>query len=55
MHGIHNDKCFVKDIEFYLTVGYVVGWYEQGLQKTKNLESKMVYLWLKVTNFAEIY
>lgn len=33
VHGVHNDKCFVKDMEFYMTVGYVVGWYEQGLQR----------------------
>ena len=32
IHGIHNDTCFVKDMEFYMISGYVVGWYEQGLQ-----------------------
>ena len=34
VHGIHSEKCFVKDIEYcYITgMGFRVGWYEQGLQ-----------------------
>lgn len=32
-HGVHSDKCFVKDMCFNYIGGYSVGWYEQGLQK----------------------
>ena len=45
VHGIHNDKCFVKDMEFYLTVGYVVGWYEQGLQKHRKIYEYEDWCW----------
>ena len=31
-HGIHSEKCFVKDMEFFCIGGYHVGWYEEGLQ-----------------------
>ncbi len=31
VHGIHSDKCFLKDIVFYYVSGYVVGWFEQGV------------------------
>jgi hypothetical protein len=33
VHGIHSDKCLIKDIVFYYVSGYRVGWYEEGLQK----------------------
>ena len=33
VHGVHTNKCFVKDMAFYNIAGYVVGWYEQGLQR----------------------
>lgn len=33
MHGIHSDKCYLKDMIFYYIGGYIVGWYEQGLTK----------------------
>lgn len=33
VHGIHSEYCLVKDIEFFILAGYVVGWYEQGLTK----------------------
>lgn len=33
VHGIHSDKCFLKDMCFCYMGGYQVGWYEQGLQK----------------------
>ncbi len=31
VHGIHSDKCYIKDIVFYSICGYVVGWFEQGV------------------------
>ncbi len=33
-HGIHSDKCFVKDIEYcgFVGMGFRVGWYDEGLQ-----------------------
>jgi hypothetical protein len=33
MHGVHSDRCYLKDIIFYYIGGYIVGWYEQGLTK----------------------
>jgi hypothetical protein len=33
MHGVHSDKCYLKDMIFYYIGGYIVGWYEQGLTK----------------------
>ncbi|MDD3397594.1 MAG: hypothetical protein PHR96_03540, partial [Clostridia bacterium] len=33
IHGMHSDKCLIKDMEFFFMGGYVVGWYEQGLTK----------------------
>ena len=30
LHGVHFDKCLVKDIDYTL-MGYSVGWHEQGL------------------------
>ncbi len=33
VHGIHNDKCFIKDIIFYQISGYIVGWFSEGLTK----------------------
>lgn len=33
VHTVNSDTCLVKDMEFYYIAGYVVGWYEQGLQK----------------------
>ena len=35
VHGIHSDKCFLKDIVFHFMGNYSVGWYEQGLQKER--------------------
>ena len=34
VHGIHSEKCFVKDLEYcYLTgMGFRVGWCDEGLQ-----------------------
>lgn len=33
VHGVHSDRCFIKDIVFHYLAGYSVGWYEEGLQK----------------------
>lgn len=33
VHGLHSDKCFLKDMCFSYMGGYQVGWYEEGLQK----------------------
>lgn len=35
VHGIHSEDCFIKDLIFYYNGGYVVGWYEEGLQNYK--------------------
>ena len=32
VHGLHSEKCFVKDMSFYFITGYTVGWFEQGAQ-----------------------
>ena len=33
VHGIHSDKCFLKDIYQNYMHHYCVGWYAEGLQK----------------------
>ena len=37
VHGIHAEKCYVKDLEYcYLTgMGFRVGWHAEGLNKTE--------------------
>lgn len=35
VHGIHSERCFLKDMIFYRLGGYHVGWYDLGLQKRK--------------------
>ena len=35
VHGVHSDKCFVKDMEFTYVGGYIVGWYAEGFGKHK--------------------
>ena len=36
VHGVHSDKCFLKDIKFSKLGGYSVGWHDMGIQKEKN-------------------
>ncbi|MCM1220843.1 MAG: PcfJ domain-containing protein [Lachnospiraceae bacterium] len=35
IHALHGKQCFVKDMEYssYLTMGYKVGWFDQGIAK----------------------
>ncbi|MDE5654280.1 MAG: PcfJ domain-containing protein [Clostridia bacterium] len=33
IHDVHSPYCLVKDMEFIMIAGYVVGWHEQGLTK----------------------
>lgn len=33
VHGIHSDKCFIKDIYQTYMHSYCVGWYAEGLQR----------------------
>ena len=33
VHGVHTDKCYLKDIVFYQVAGYIVGWFSEGLTK----------------------
>ena len=36
VHGVHLDKCFLKDIKFSRMGGYSVGWHDMGIQKEPN-------------------
>lgn len=36
MHGLHSEKCWVKDMAFHYIAGYTVGWFEEGLTRVKN-------------------
>ena len=36
VHGVHSDKCFVKDMNFTYIAGYTVGWHAEGLSKYPN-------------------
>ena len=31
VHGVHSDKCFLKDIKFSRMGGYSVGWHDMGI------------------------
>ncbi len=33
IHDVHSPYCLVKDMEFFMISGYVVGWYEQEITK----------------------
>lgn len=35
VHGVHADKCYVKDLEYnyFGAMGYRVGWFDEGIQK----------------------
>jgi hypothetical protein len=33
VHGIHSDYCLAKDFDCIYIVGYVTGWFEQGLTR----------------------
>ena len=33
IHGIHSDNCLVKDMEYFIIGGYVVGWFNEGITK----------------------
>ena len=45
VHGIHSDRCFIKDIVFYYISGYHVGWYEEGLQKEQKWYESTEWGW----------
>ena len=34
-HGIHSDKCYLKDIGYTYIGGFSVGWYDEGLQSCR--------------------
>ena len=33
IHGVHSEKCFVKDMAYFYIGGYVTGWYDKGITK----------------------
>lgn len=35
VHGIHSEKCFLKDIVLHFMGNYSVGWFDEGLQKCR--------------------
>lgn len=34
-HGVHSDKCYLKDIGYTYIGGFSVGWYDEGLQSCR--------------------
>lgn len=34
VHGVHSEKCLVRDIEYSL-MGYSIGWYNEGISKKR--------------------
>ncbi len=34
VHGVHSDKCFLKDIVLHFMGNYSVGWFAEGLQES---------------------
>ena len=45
VHGVHSDKCFIKDVVFYYISGYHVGWFEEGLQKVEKWYESVEWGW----------
>ena len=45
VHGVHSDKCFVKDMNFTYIAGYTVGWHSEGLSKYPNWYEYGVWGW----------
>lgn len=45
LHGIHSDKCYLKDIVFYKCSGYQVGWYQEGISKYQRLYNDGTWGW----------
>ena len=44
VHGLTSTNCLVKDMEFRMIAGYVVGWYDMGLyKKAKDYEDGIWY------------
>lgn len=36
VHGVHSDKCFVRDMEYnYIGYGYRIGWFAEELQSSQ--------------------
>ena len=33
VHGVHSERCYVKDMVFHYLSGYIVGWHAEGLTK----------------------
>ncbi len=33
VHGLRSDNCFIKDIALHYIVGYITGWYAEGISK----------------------
>ncbi len=47
IHALHGVRCFVKDMEYssYLTMGYKVGWYDQGISKCQTWYEHRDWAW----------
>ena len=42
VHGVHSDKCFVKDMYYSNIGGYSVGWHAEGLTSYIVWQWKMI-------------
>ncbi len=51
VHGIHSDKCFVKDMVFHYVGGYSVGWYAEGITKHPSWYEGEEWGWSEDTMF----
>ena len=45
IHGIHSDRCFLKDICRHFMGNYSVGWFEEGLQKERKQYESQSWGW----------
>lgn len=51
VHGLHSDKCFIKDIVFFQMGNYSVGWFAEGLQKYQKWYEDSEWGWQYDKNF----
>lgn len=45
VHGIDSKICFIRDMVCYVIAGYVTGWYEEGITKTKAYYNDGIWGW----------
>ena len=54
VHGINSKTCFIKDMVCYIIAGYVTGWYDEGISKTRAYYNDGIWGWNDDKYFKKI-